>query len=375
MTHPAGKQRVLIVDDEPANIDILVETLANYERSIALNGLDALKIAQSASPPDIVLLDIMMPGMDGFAVIQHLKSDPDTAHIPVIFITAMGQTEAEIKGFALGGADYISKPFSPAVVISRVKTHLALATANQLLQQQNDLLQYERGIMENIVAQMRQSVQFDGTNLHYLLSPLQQTTGDVLLSTFRPDQVQHVLLGDFAGHGLLAAVGAPLVADIFYSRSAKGIPMAEIVAETNQALCDKLPPEMFMAGSFLEVDHTRKQLSVWNCGLPDLHLFQDGQHQHAIPSSHMPRGMLHQPDTPPTVFSGSREIKIFACTDGVIDHKNSAGETFGEARYLAALKQIVHNRQPLDDMWKILAGFRENKSQDDDMILLELTLS
>lgn len=118
---------ILVVDDTETNIDILVDILSSeYEVMVAMDGPTALEIAQE-TPPDIVLLDIMMPGMDGYEVCKRLKADKVTHNIPVIFITALSEASDEAKGFAAGGVDYITKPISPPTVLARVRTHLALA--------------------------------------------------------------------------------------------------------------------------------------------------------------------------------------------------------------------------------------------------------
>ena len=129
------KQTVLVVDDTPENIDILVGILKDdYEVVAALNGLAAIKLIQSGKLPDIILLDVMMPKMDGYQVCQILKKDYTTRHIPVIFVTAKVEIEDELKGFSLGAADYIFKPFSPPVIKARIKTHLALCNQNRELE-------------------------------------------------------------------------------------------------------------------------------------------------------------------------------------------------------------------------------------------------
>ena len=118
---------VLVVDDIPANIDILREILsADYRVLAAVNGEGALAITFSDSPPDLILLDIMMPGMDGYEVCRSLKGNERTLHIPVIFISALCEAEDEYKGLDLGAVDYISKPVTPAIVKARVHNHLTL---------------------------------------------------------------------------------------------------------------------------------------------------------------------------------------------------------------------------------------------------------
>ncbi len=140
MEETSLKQRVLLVDDEPSNIKILTETLrSNYEIRFAMNGTDALKAAVSDNP-DLVLLDIMMPEMDGYEVCSRMMADSRTKDIPIIFITAQDDEREETKGFKIGAVDYIKKPFNPTVVKARVETHLSLKRAQETLKNQNAVL-------------------------------------------------------------------------------------------------------------------------------------------------------------------------------------------------------------------------------------------
>ncbi|QQX80911.1 response regulator [Shewanella sp. KX20019] len=130
------KATILVVDDTPGNIDILVGILSSdHKIKVAIDGPKALALAHK-NPPDIILLDVMMPGMNGYEVCERLKKDPLTSHIPVIFVTALADTADEAQGFALGAVDYITKPVSAPVVQARVKTHLALYDQKRLLEQE-----------------------------------------------------------------------------------------------------------------------------------------------------------------------------------------------------------------------------------------------
>ncbi|MCK5191492.1 MAG: two-component system response regulator [Methylococcales bacterium] len=136
MNTPITKQTVLVVDDTPENIQILNGVLrSDYKVKAAPAGEKALKIAQSASQPDIILLDIMMPEMDGYEVCRKLKSNPITEKIPIIFVTAMSEVEDEKKGLDMGAVDYITKPINPAIVLARVRTHLALYDQTRMLEE------------------------------------------------------------------------------------------------------------------------------------------------------------------------------------------------------------------------------------------------
>jgi putative two-component system response regulator len=124
----AGKKRILVVDDEPQNIRILREILkASYLVLAATDGTQALALAKTA-PPDLILLDIMMPGIDGYEVVRRLKSEPRTAAIPVVFVTAKGGIDDKLTGYALGGSDYVTKPLDPPFVLQVVRQRLAEST-------------------------------------------------------------------------------------------------------------------------------------------------------------------------------------------------------------------------------------------------------
>ncbi|MBK9447763.1 MAG: response regulator, partial [Betaproteobacteria bacterium] len=140
MTSPeeVTQATILIVDDTPENLAVLSEVLQPPWRVRAANsGRRALQIAEGETPPDLILLDVMMPEMDGYEVISQLKRNPRTAEIPVIFVTAMDATEDEERGLDHGAVDYITKPLRPAIVRARVRTHLELKRAKAHLKNQN----------------------------------------------------------------------------------------------------------------------------------------------------------------------------------------------------------------------------------------------
>lgn len=133
---PEKRQIVLVVDDTPENIEILRQLLrTDYTIHAAISGEKGLEIARKLPQPDIILLDIMMPGIDGYEVCRQLKHDPTTAHIPVVFISALDQVGHETLGLELGAVDYIRKPFEPVLVKARVRNHLVLKRYEQQLEE------------------------------------------------------------------------------------------------------------------------------------------------------------------------------------------------------------------------------------------------
>ena len=139
-----AKPTILVVDDTPDNLSLMMELLdGDYRVKLANGGERALKLAEMAPHPDLILLDVMMPGMDGYEVCQRLKAMPQTRDIPVVFLTAKSDVEDETKGLEIGAVDYITKPISPPIVLARVKIHLALKAHADFLRDKSDFLEAE----------------------------------------------------------------------------------------------------------------------------------------------------------------------------------------------------------------------------------------
>ncbi|NOU51239.1 response regulator [Pseudoalteromonas sp. JBTF-M23] len=179
--------QVLIVDDVADNIKVISDILRkDYKVRAALNGKKALQMCTIEPQPDIILLDIMMPEMDGLQVCEKLKSDPNTQHITVIFLTALEQTEHVVKGLSLGAVDYITKPANPAIVKSRVQAHCRNIHSNRLMRDQIDTM------LEN--ARLRD--EFDNINQNELSKPIAhiKQAGDLLANHLRhPEQAKYYL--------------------------------------------------------------------------------------------------------------------------------------------------------------------------------------
>lgn len=140
---------ILVVDDTPANLALMVEVLRpDYRTRVAINGEKALELVFGDTPPDLILLDIMMPGLNGYEVCRRIKAQPRTQDIPIIFVSAMGEVEDETRGLDLGGVDYVTKPISPPIVKARIRTHLAVSRQARELAELNQTL--ERRVADGV---------------------------------------------------------------------------------------------------------------------------------------------------------------------------------------------------------------------------------
>lgn len=379
-----AKTTLLVVDDSPDNILLLTAILDPYYRlKVAINGERALKIAFSDPPPDLILLDVMMPGISGYEVCQRLKADAKTQDIPVIFVTAKAESEDEVQGLTLGAVDYLTKPVMPVVVLARVRTHLALnqarrelEQARQALERANRTLQHEKDVVENIMARMRSSVPFDHRHVRYMLSSVDRTAGDMVLSAYRADGCQHILVGDFSGHGLPAAVGGPLVSYIFYTMTEQGQALETILREINRVLLRQLPTHLYMAACGVEISTDRRRATFWNHGLPPVLMLRTTHVEQRIAPTGLPLGIDESLDLTPSIVlqqqpPGSR---IYIYSDGITELPSPQGEEFGLPRLEDLLATLHLTAAALETIWTTLVEYHGDERFPDDATLMEITL-
>lgn len=196
---------ILVVDDRPANVDLLRKILeSRYNVLVTTTGARALELAHGDPRPDLILLDIMLPRMDGYEVCRRLKADETTADIPVIFVTAKSEEANEAEGFRLGAVDYITKPLSLPVVLARVDTHLALSQARHILEQQTAELRE--------TAQLKEDV--ENITRHDLKTPLTCIIGmPALISSYgnlNPEQQELLTIIEESGYRMLRMINSSL---------------------------------------------------------------------------------------------------------------------------------------------------------------------
>lgn len=376
---------ILIAEDSTADRLLLATIIRRqgYRVVTAGNGQEAVRLFEQERP-QLVLMDALMPVMDGFEAARQIKQMAGEELVPIIFLTSLSESEAMVKCLDAGGDDFLAKPYNQPILQAKIKAMDRLRRLQATVLEQRDLIarHNEHLLTEQRVAKaVFDKVAHSGClnnapNIRYLQSPYALFNGDLMLAAFKPSGGLHVLLGDFTGHGLSAAIGAMPLSEVFYGMTAKGYSLAEILREMNAKLKHTLPVGVFCCAVMLNLSFQRRVIEVWNGGLPDGYLYRPASGERVpLRSRHLPLGIVD-----PNCFDDRYEIypmetgdRVFLLTDGVLEVCNQSGEWFGEQRLLDVFDT---NRQPerlFEEIQEALVAFRGEKQ--DDASLIEVTLT
>ena len=367
---------------------MLVELLKpTYKIMAATNGEQALKAARSISPPDLVLLDVMMPEMDGFEVCRQLKKDSETRDIPVIFVTAMGQEEDETKGLELGAVDYITKPIGPAVVEARVRAHVALRRkvvelrdAYQIIESQRARMQDELNIAHDIQMSMLplDFPPFPHRNefsIFAKLIPAREVGGDLYDFFFVDDDHLCFCVGDVAGKGVPAALFMAVTRSLFKATAKEDASPASIMTRVNDELSDRNESCTFVTVFFGILNLETGEFRYTNAG-------------HNPPFIRHANGTITRLDErhgpiigamPELQYTEGKRVLdcsdvLLVYTDGVTEAMNSKYDLYSEQR----LAELVRSR-PMDSVETIvetilsdITDHAAGAEQSDDITVLTL---
>jgi serine phosphatase RsbU (regulator of sigma subunit) len=275
MNQANEKNTVLLVDDTPANIQAVNSILKdNYKIRIATNGPKALELANVTPSPDLILLDVSMPEMDGYEVCTRLKTDAHTRDIPVIFLTGQTEIEDETRGFEVGAVDYIHKPFSPAVVKARVQTHLVLRGIREQLVRQLIAIQKELETARQIQLSILPATvpKIEGLDIAARYIPMSSVAGDFYDFIIVDEKHLGILVADVSGHGMPAALIASMLKIALAAQAAHAADPAQVLLGLNQALCGKFQ-QHYVTAAYLFLDMAKYTLTYAGAGHPPLLLW------------------------------------------------------------------------------------------------------
>lgn len=329
--------RVLIVDDVKANVDVLVEALKDeYKLSVALNGEGALRSVEK-NPPDIVLLDIVMPGIDGYEVCRRLRGSEATRELPIMFLSSLEDVKDKTRGFELGANDYLTKPFEILEVKARVQSLLkAKAYADAVKEAMARDLRIARDIQMGILpADLRPCTDGTGLDIHAVLEPAQEVGGD-LYEVLRPtDDRVVVAIGDISGKGIPASLFMAVTITLLRSMARQFERPDEILRRVSDELAVQNPSGMFATLQCAVVDLRQGRVTCAGAGhLPLILVSPDQPPRWAGESTGLPAGLYPGNE----IESRSVDLRpgdtLVMYTDGVTEAMDASREQFGEGRLI-----------------------------------------
>ena len=379
-----GPLRVLIADDSDSD-RLILKTMVRRQGHDVMEARDGHEAVAHfrAWQPQIVLLDVMMPRMDGMAAAQQIKALAGETLVPIIFLTSLSDADALARCLESGGDDFLSKPYNRVIIEAKINAfnrmrlmHRTLSHQRDLIHDRNRQLLSEQEVAKRVFDNVAHTGCLDASNIQYHASPLSIFNGDVLFACPRPSGGVHILIGDFTGHGLPAAIGAMPVAEIFYGMTSKGFGCGDVLREINQKLKRILPGGMFCCALFIEADFHLNHVRVWNGGLPDGYLIRRDGERVALPSRHLPLGVLSPERFAAEVdhFRTEPGDTLLVATDGVLEAENPAGEMFGEERLRATLERVGQSTEALDTVISAVGAFTGNQRVQDDLTIVSLTM-
>ncbi|MBL3554846.1 MULTISPECIES: SpoIIE family protein phosphatase [Marinobacter] len=376
--------RILIADDSDSDRLILKTLLRRLGHDVedARNGEDAVGIFRE-SGADIVLLDALMPVMDGMEAARHIKELAGERLVPLIFLTSLSDADALARCLEAGGDDFLTKPYNRIIIEAKINAfnrmrlmHRTLSHHRDLIRDRNRQLLEEQEIAKRVFDNVAHTGCLNATNIRYHASPMSIFNGDVLFACPRPAGGMQILVGDFTGHGLPAAIGALPVAEIFYGMTSKGFSGSDVLREINQKLCRILPVGMFCCAAMIQADFHLNQLQIWNGGLPDGVLLKRDGKLETIASRHLPLGVLGAArfDARMEVFRTEPGDTLLMMTDGVLEAENHHGEMYGEERLKRSLAGAGNAGSPFDAVMTGIHAFTGKQPEQDDVTLLSLEM-
>jgi sigma-B regulation protein RsbU (phosphoserine phosphatase) len=383
MNQADQKKIVLLVDDAPANIQIVNSILKDiYKIRIATSGAKALELAKIAPPPDLILMDVMMPDMDGYEVCTRLKLNPETRGIPVIFLTGQTHVEEETKGFDVGAVDYIHKPFSPAVVTARVQTHLMLRGIREQLALQLLTIQKELETARQIQLSILPSEvpKIEGLDIAARYVPMASVAGDFYDFLVPDERHIGILVADVSGHGMPAALIASMLKIALSTQEAHAADPAQVLLGLNQALCGKFQHH-YVTAAYLFVDMQKRTLSYAGAGHPPMLLWDGlakGVHdvlENGLFLGRFPSATYSSVELP--FRAGDRALLY---TDGVSETANPAEVQFGTdcLRQFLETEHSISADQFADRLLEELSRWSargSNEDLEDDITMVAIHVS
>jgi len=375
--------KILIADDNNVERLILSRVLEAEGHQVvqAETGNEAIDYYFEHSPA-LVFLDVLMPDIDGYEVASAIKKGQQTRWIPIIFLTSLTDAYDLAKCIEYGGDDFVSKPINRIIIKAKVDAFARISKLYETIESQKSEIQFhnehliqEQEAAKKIFNNIAHRGCLAADNINYHLSPMSIFNGDLMLAAETPMGGMRLMLADFTGHGLPAAIGAMPTSEIFYSMTKKGFTIPDVMNEMNSRLYSVLPRGVFCCVIIADIDALDERITIWNAGAPQAYVIdqQTGEIE-LVHSSHLPLG-VQSPDrfkVDAKVFRFSPHHKLLAVTDGIIESINADAEMYGETRMLDFIQAQLKHPNLCDALVEQVVGFTGDVAQGDDLSLLEV---
>jgi phosphoserine phosphatase RsbU/P len=367
--------RVLIVDDVKANVDVLVQALTGeYKLSVALGGQQALD-AVRRNPPDLILLDIVMPDVDGYEICRRLRASEATRELPIMFLSSLEDVKDKAHGFEVGGNDYLTKPFEILEVKARVRSLLkAKSYADAVREAAERELAIAREIQTGLLpASIETQVKGTGLDVQAILEPARQVGGDLYEVLRLDDGRVLVAVGDVSGKGIPAALFMAVAMTLLRTLARQGKPLEVILRELNDELLAQNPRGMFVTLQCLLFDPARGCVTCASAGHHGAARIVPGESPRLVFES---GGRVLGIIPADTITSETLDLQngetLVLFTDGVSEAMDTNDELFGEERLLAHLDTAT-GRSARETSVGILEAVRQHAAgahQSDDITIV-----
>jgi CheY-like chemotaxis protein len=367
----------LVVDDSPMQCKVLSILLKEEGYRVFTANDGARGVAMYIKfQPDLVLMDINMPVMNGYEAARKIKSlSQKNSLCPLIFITSMDTDQAFIESIEAGGDGILVRPFAPEVFKAKIKSIQRISDLYGTIKELQLVQQKDAELAEQLMSVVIESKNYALDKIGILKKPADLFSGDIQLTSLSPNGDVNVLLGDFTGHGLRSSIGAIPLAETFRTMTKKGFSITEIITQVNLQLFNLLPPDLFLAASFVSISSHDQTVYVFNAGLPDTYIFDvNGDIKHKVESCHPPMGVLPNllPDFCLKVYKISLDDRVVLLSDGIVEARNEAGEMYDFNRFEDAAKRGIVQQNVSKVVLKSVNDFCQGMPQEDDISLIDL---
>lgn len=344
------KLKILVADDLEANLRLVAKFLERRGHDVltAYNGEEAINQFKQHGP-DLVLLDIMMPGVDGYQAAEEIKKLSGDRWVPVIFLSALAKGEDQVRGLEAGADDYLPKPINLEVLDAKIKAmqriaHIQnkLAETTRALQDYHAAAEQEQEMANKLLERIIYSNQLQDELIQYWQMPASRFSGDIVLATRGSADRLFLLQADSTGHGLTAALPLMHISQVFFQMARKGFALSSIVSEMNSAMKRLMPTERFVAGTAACIDSRNRMIEIWNGASPTA-LFVNGQGKvlKEFAAEHLALGVVDGEsfDSGTAMYPWPEAGKLVLFSDGLLEAQNAADELFGDERVTSCLTQ------------------------------------